>query len=201
VPADLSRGGEAAAPAPPGRGRGGWVASSPRAVPEEPALLFLPALGASPHLTPPQTWMHRAAGSCPPLRSVSWCGSPFGQVPPGEKQSHSAPEHPAWLLPAGKLPGAALRTSPQLAGDERGSASPESPRAALTPSLNVRLDGSAWTGEVCTLSSCSVLGVAFSSSSPEEAELVQSVVWLRLHRGVVTLPWTCLPQRHRAGLF
>jgi len=109
-------------------------------------------------------------------------------IPPGCCLRGSCPE----------LPFGSRRSSRETNGD---SASPESPGAALTPSLNVRLDGSAWTGEVCTLSSCSVLGVAFSSSSPEEAELVQSVVWLRLHRGAVTLPWTCLPQRHRAGLF
>lgn len=82
APADLSWGGEAAVSAPPGQGRGGWLASSSRAVPEEPALLFLPALRASPHPT-----LDVDASRCQQLPSTllstSFCGSPFGQVPSG----------------------------------------------------------------------------------------------------------------------
>lgn len=93
-----------AASAPPVPGGGGRSASSPRAVPEEPALLFLPHPGSG----------CAVVASAPALCSAPCCGSPtrwvllFGESKP--------PRHPARLLPAVKQPGAPHLTALQIQG-------------------------------------------------------------------------------------
>ena len=169
LPADLSRGGEAAASAPPGRGRGGWLALSPRAVPEKLALLFLPALRASRRPTPPHPRRECIALPAAALHSafhvVLWLTLWPGTVRikaklPSTRASRVAAtgreNHP-------ELPFGHRRSSQEANGALRGQRHPGNPGVALTPSLNVRLDRSAWTRDVFAPSSCSVLGVAFSS--------------------------------------
>lgn len=63
-----------------------------------------------------------------------------------------------------ELPFGHRRSSPEADRALPGERHPGNPGVALKPSLNVRLDRSAWTGKDFALSSCSVLGVAFSSS-------------------------------------
>lgn len=71
------------------------------------------------HPTPPQTWMHRTASSCPPLCFPRrFVAHPSARYRLDKSKAAQRPSIPCGCY----LPGAALRTSLELAGGGQGSA-------------------------------------------------------------------------------
>lgn len=130
--------------------------------------LFSSCLPWERHLTPPQTWMHRSASSCPPLCSpCRFAAHPSARY---RLDKSKAAQRPSVLCGCylwencPELPFGHCRSVWEVDGALHGQRHPGNPGVALMRSVTVRLDRSAWTGEAFAPSSCSVLGVAFSSS-------------------------------------